>query len=68
MRHLISGILLLGALDVLAAIEVARQLGPEANVVTLMVDSGLKYLSTEVYRGQDAPAPRGGVEPDSGAD
>lgn len=28
----------------------ARRLGPGANVVTLMADSGLKYLSTDVYR------------------
>ncbi|MBI4716598.1 MAG: cysteine synthase family protein [Planctomycetes bacterium] len=37
--------------NVIAAIQVAQQLGPEATVVTLMVDSGLKYLSTDVYRG-----------------
>jgi cysteine synthase A len=36
--------------NVVAAIRVARQLGPGASVVTLMVDSGLKYLSTRVYR------------------
>jgi len=36
--------------NVLAAIEVARRLGPGATVVTLMVDSGLKYLNTDVYR------------------
>lgn len=36
--------------NVLASMEVARRLGPGANVVTLMVDSGLKYLSTDVYR------------------
>jgi len=36
--------------NVLAAIRVARQLGPNAQVVTLMVDSGLKYLSTDVHR------------------
>ncbi|HEX8174019.1 MAG TPA: cysteine synthase family protein [Pyrinomonadaceae bacterium] len=35
--------------NVLAAIRVAEQLGPDANVVTLMVDSGLKYLNTDVY-------------------
>jgi cysteine synthase A len=29
---------------------VARRLGPGATVVTLMVDSGLKYLSTDVYK------------------
>ncbi|MEW6250600.1 MAG: cysteine synthase family protein [Planctomycetota bacterium] len=36
--------------NVLAAIGVGRELGPAAQVVTLMVDSGLKYLSTDVYR------------------
>ncbi len=38
--------------NVAAAIEVARRLGPGATVVTLMADSGLKYLSTDVYRGK----------------
>jgi cysteine synthase len=36
--------------NVVAAIQVAERLGPRARVVTLMVDSGLKYLSTDVYR------------------
>ncbi len=36
--------------NVLAAIEVGRRLGPDATVVTLICDSGLKYLSTDVYR------------------
>jgi cysteine synthase A len=36
--------------NVVAAIRVAERLGPDARVVTLMVDSGLKYLSTDVYR------------------
>jgi cysteine synthase A len=35
---------------VLAAIQVGRRLGPHATVVTLMADSGLKYLSTDVFR------------------
>jgi cysteine synthase A len=35
--------------NVLAAIRVARRLGPEARVVALMADSGLKYLGTDVY-------------------
>jgi cysteine synthase len=26
-------------------------LGPEATVVTIMVDSGLRYLSTDLFRG-----------------
>ena len=37
--------------NVVAAIRVAERLGPGANVVTLMADSGLKYLSTDVYSG-----------------
>jgi cysteine synthase A len=36
--------------NVVAALRVAERLGPEANVVTLMADSGLKYLSTDVFR------------------
>ena len=37
--------------NVLAALQVAERLGPQSKVVTLMADSGLKYLSTDVYRG-----------------
>ncbi|HSD30289.1 MAG TPA: cysteine synthase family protein [Gemmatimonadales bacterium] len=36
--------------NVSAAIQVAQRLGPRATVVTLLADSGLKYLSTDVYR------------------
>jgi cysteine synthase A len=36
--------------NVIAAIQAGERLGPEAVVVTLMADSGLKYLSTDVYR------------------
>jgi cysteine synthase len=35
--------------NVVAAIRVAERLGPGATVVTLLADSGLKYLSTDVY-------------------
>ena len=35
--------------NVVAAIQVGKRLGAGAKVVTLMVDSGLKYLSTDVY-------------------
>lgn len=35
--------------NVVAALQVAERLGPKATVVTLMVDSGLKYLSTGLY-------------------
>ena len=37
--------------NVVAALRVAERLGPDATVVTLMADSGLKYLSTDVYHG-----------------
>jgi cysteine synthase A len=36
--------------NVVAAIEIGSRLGPSAKVVTLMADSGLKYLNTDVYR------------------
>jgi cysteine synthase A len=36
--------------NVLAAIEIARRLGQGRTVVTLLPDSGLKYLNTDVYR------------------
>jgi cysteine synthase A len=35
--------------NVLAAIQVGERLGPGATVVTPMVDSGLKYLGTDVF-------------------
>lgn len=37
--------------NVVAALRLAERLGPGGRVVTLMADSGLKYLSTDVYRG-----------------
>ncbi len=36
--------------NVVAAIRVVERLGPKAKVVTLMADSGLKYLNSDVYR------------------
>jgi cysteine synthase A len=36
--------------NVIAALQVAERLGPGATVVTVIVDSGLKYLGTDVYR------------------
>lgn len=35
--------------NVVASLQVAEKLGPAATVVTLMVDSGLKYMNTDVY-------------------
>jgi cysteine synthase A len=34
-----------------AAIALGKRLGPDATVVTIMCDSGLKYLSTRLYDG-----------------
>jgi cysteine synthase A len=36
--------------NVLAAIQLGMKLGPRACIATLLVDSGLKYLTTPVYR------------------
>jgi cysteine synthase A len=36
--------------NAIAALRVAERLGQGATVVTLMADSGLKYVSTDVYR------------------
>ncbi|HYM62114.1 MAG TPA: cysteine synthase family protein [Thermoanaerobaculia bacterium] len=36
--------------NVIGAIRVGERLGPDARVATLLVDSGLKYLGTDVYR------------------
>ncbi|HYL72443.1 MAG TPA: cysteine synthase family protein [Candidatus Dormibacteraeota bacterium] len=36
--------------NVVAALAVAQRLGPEATVATIAVDSGLRYLSTDLYR------------------
>ena len=35
--------------NVVAALRVAKQLGPDATVVTILCDSGFRYLSTELY-------------------
>jgi cysteine synthase len=37
--------------NLVAAIDVAKRLGPEATVVTVMCDTGLKYMSTRLYDG-----------------
>jgi cysteine synthase A len=36
--------------NVVAAIRVGERLGPGTKVVTLMIDSGMKYVSTDVFR------------------
>lgn len=37
--------------NLVAALKTAAQLGPRATVVTVMCDSGIKYLSTDLYKG-----------------
>jgi cysteine synthase A len=36
--------------NVVAAVQIAQRLGPGATVATIIVDSGLRYLSTDIYR------------------
>ena len=36
--------------NVVAAIRIAQRLGPDATVATIIVDSGLRYLSTDIFR------------------
>jgi len=36
--------------NVVAALRIAARLGSGATVATIMVDSGLRYLSTDVFR------------------
>jgi cysteine synthase A len=37
------------AANAVAAIRVAERLGPKATVATIVVDSGLRYLSTDAF-------------------
>lgn len=37
--------------NVAAALRLAERMGPDAIVATLMIDTGIKYLSTEIYGG-----------------
>ena len=36
--------------NVIAALRLAEQLGPEATIVTIMCDTGIKYLSTALFQ------------------
>jgi cysteine synthase A len=43
--------------NVIAALRLAEQLGPDATIVTVMCDTGMKYLrtyGTELSRGETA--------------
>jgi cysteine synthase A len=39
--------------NVVAALKIAQRLGPKATVATVLVDSGLRYLSTDVFKAAD---------------
>ena len=45
--------------NVVAALRVARRLGAGATVVTIICDSGLRYLSTDVFRAAPAAGSQG---------
>ncbi|WP_332248826.1 pyridoxal-phosphate dependent enzyme [Arthrobacter sp. FB24] len=36
--------------NVVAALHTAERMGPGSTIVTILCDSGLRYLSTELYR------------------
>ena len=36
--------------NVIAALRIAERLGKDATVITVMCDSGVKYLSTDLYK------------------
>jgi cysteine synthase A len=38
--------------NVVAALRIAERLGSEATVATILVDSGLRYLSTDIFRAE----------------
>jgi cysteine synthase A len=44
--------------NLVAALAVAQRLGPKATVATIAVDSGLRYLSTDVFRAGTGGAPK----------
>ncbi len=43
--------------NIVAALRVAEQLGPESTIVTVMCDTGMKYLSTALYRAHTSSRP-----------
>jgi cysteine synthase len=38
--------------NVVGALRIAERLGPGATVATIAVDSGMRYTSTDVFRGE----------------
>jgi cysteine synthase len=51
-------------LNVLAALELARELGPGRRVATVAVDTGLKYLAGDLFTSGTRAAVSGGETPD----
>lgn len=45
--------------NVVAALRLAEQLGPEATIVTLLCDTGMKYLSSAMYQAHTSSHPTG---------
>jgi cysteine synthase A len=41
--------------NIVAALRLAERLGAAATVATIIIDSGLRYLSTDLFRGPDLP-------------
>jgi cysteine synthase A len=35
--------------NVVAALRIAQRLGPQSTVITILVDSGIRYISTDLY-------------------
>ncbi len=56
--------------NLVAAVKKAKELGPGRTVVTLIVDSGMKYLSTALYKdvADEMPARRNMIRPVGSAD
>jgi cysteine synthase A len=44
------GVIPCSGVNVLGALQLAREIGPGHTVVTVAVDSGLKYLTGDLYR------------------
>jgi cysteine synthase len=53
--------------NVVVALRVAERLGPPATVATIVVDAGLRYLSTDLFRECGAAGRRGAGAPPPGA-
>ena len=44
--------------NVIAALRLAEELGPDATIVTIMCDTGIKYLSTALFQAHTSASPR----------